>query len=305
MIRQSDSTSVLSDYDISGLDPFLMKFFNPVCNRLNRSNRSHTLPCTPCSFPTCQITRPLGQQTSVCLHDALGKQGRLQKICRNPCHSIGLHNVIGSSRDQRLFVVLRRHAFRRSDERCAHIGHVSTSHLNRPDLATGCHTTRNSQRPSPKTAHLLDKGKGIDPTGVAASAGRQKYQHINASLNRLPRMSDGGHICQDPATIGVNSANNIARRSNRGDHPRYAVVDHNIQVIIPSSIGWVEYQVGRDKSACAVSSIFDFRQPCIQQSWRSRIEGWKCTNNARVDRCHHKLNTAHQKHGCSYHRHPE
>ncbi len=259
MSRQSESKSDLSGNDISGLDPLLVQFFYPVRHGLHRSNRSHTLTCTPCSFPTRQITSPLGQQTSVCLHDALGKQRRLQKIRWNPCHSIGLHNVIGTSCDQRLFVVLRRHTLRRSDEWCAHVGHVSTRHLNSSDLATRCYTTSNSQRARPKTTHLLDEGKWIDPTGVTASAGRQKYQHINASLNRLPRVPDSGHICQNTTAIGVDAACNIGRRSNRGDHPRYSVVDHNIQVIVPSSIGWVKYQVGRNKSACTESSIFDFR----------------------------------------------
>ncbi len=198
-------------------------------------------------------------------------------------------HVVQPARHQHLLVGVLRQTLSRGDELGAHIGKVTAQCLGSGHCMSVGHTSRHHDDAVPELTHRPHEGEGIGPSGLAAGAGRQQHQPVDAGRHRLLGVADRGDVGQHQATRILQRLHHRLGRAHRGDHDLRLVAQHGREVVGHARVGPVHDQVGaprRRRTAVRIGGaprvVGHAGQPDIEFVDGSAVGGWERADHART-----------------------
>lgn len=154
-------------------------------------------------------------------------------------------------------------------------------------------------------ADLVDQGDGVEPAGVAAGAGRDQDQAVDAGVQGAAGVAHRGDVVVDLAAVGVDGAHHRFGWMQRGDDERHAALGADGQVALPAGVAGVDDEVdaiGRDdgmrrRPARARQLVFDARDPRVQLFLRPGVERREGADDAGAALRRHQVRAGDQEHG--------
>ena len=222
---------------------------------------------------TCTGTQRLRVESAA--HDTAAQVVRLDAA------ENGRIDDLGRGRgDHHLLLFFRHIGFTGGDEARAHVAEIRAHHFRSPQCATVGKCAGEHDGSVPELAHFGQQGEWRQGAGMAACAGADQDQPVDAALQRLARVLHRDDIVEHQPAIAMHLRAYAIRLADRGDHQRHAMAGDQREILVEAPVRGVQDQVDAERRdpLCGVSRcvggelVFDARDPLLEGVERAGVQ---------------------------------